>query len=244
MKLFDTNHFPVVSEGTKFDFSCSLPEEDLISIDIRKTSVEVKPTTKHDGTNLLELTDYDKQRLFDIVINIDNIRMLGKQVTLLVCLTATKPVLYSFEIDGKRASAEQRQLLCTDCNLEDSVVCRGVTLYDFFRHFKLRYHSYDAVTEDGQVYQFTVSDIASYTSVLNEKAEEAKREANRIRVVYSSPGDSDDTKEKIRQDAERKQKEQELEKDIRSLIDGLEQVFDETRVFRSMADLYRIFSRW
>ena len=228
MKLFNEQHFPVVDEGTHFDFSCSLPKEELFSIDIQKEDIKIEPVTTHSGVTLLELTDLEKAKMYDILMQVDNIRMLGKKTSMLVSLSDKKPMLFKVEIDNNPAPSSVRGTLCSECNMTDSMVCYNTTLTDFLKKNKLRHYYYDAAVKgQEEPYQFTLSDIAQYSNALKKKTEDTV--CGDCRVHYESPINVQE-----RSDL------QELADRLNAFADFIEKHFEGAHI-NNMADLHRLF---
>lgn len=245
MNLFNDDHFPVAPAGTKFDFFCRLPEEDLFAITIRKHDIKVEPTTVHSGTHLTELADIEKQKLFDIIMKVDDIRLLGDKVCLLVSLEGSKPMLHRMEIDDLEVNNDVRATLCANCDLEDSLVCKDKTLMDFLQNTRLKHQYYTAMpVDEDSFYDFSLLDVAQYSKALQDKATAAKQEAERIKVVYSSP---DTPKEEVRKNEERadhKREMKEFSEKLEQMSRMFDEIFDDKTVIRNMSDLYRLFSRF
>lgn len=231
MKLFNKNHYPVLEEGVHFDFYYALPKENVFSITIKPYDIKIEPTTKHSDTFYTELTDEEKQRLFDIVVKVDLIRMFGKNINILVSLNETKPVLHNLEINKVAADKSKRETLCKECNLIDSAIAYNQTLSEFLRNTRHMYYNYEAVDcSDQKIYTFNLDDVAKYSRAIQDS----------VKIKYDAP----------------EKKVQERGKNYTFSISDdvpeneymtLEQIIDEVWKnfeIRGLDDLYRYFPRW
>ena len=231
MKLFNRNHYPVLEEGVHFDFYYALPKENVFSISITRFDIKIEPTTKHSDTFYTELTDTEKQKLFDIVVNVDDIRLLGTEVTLLVSLNENKPVLHNMEIYKVPATKTQRATVCKECNLIDSAIAYDKTLSEFLRTTKHKYYNYEAVDCSNQkIYTFDLADVAKYSRAIQDSVkvkydvtEESKPERDENYTFYAVEEITDDER-----------------KTFEDLIDKVWKNFE----IRSIKDLYRHFPEW
>ena len=227
MRLFNKSHFPVLDEGVHFNFCYALPSEDTFSVTIKEHSIKIEPTTKHDKVFLTDLTDNEKKKLFDLVVNVDDIRLLGHTIQMLLSLKEDTPFLHDCTIDGKMASKKTRSLICNQCHLKDSILVYDKTLTEFLKTAKISYNDYEAVDcSNYKPYLFSTQDIANYSRALQ----------NTTQVNYEvkeTPAKDKDTKEKYTFKATWSPTEEEEDEDL-SLGDI---------IFHNMRELWDIFNR-
>lgn len=222
MRLFNKNHFPVLDEGVHFDFCYALPTEDTFSVTIKKHSIKIEPTTKHDKVMLLDLTDTEKQKLFDLIMKVDDIRLLGNNVQMLVSLAENKPFLHNLTVDGMMAPKKTRDLVCKECNMQDSVLCYDKTLTEFLKTTKLSYNEYEAIDcNTTKPYKFSLQDIFNYSKALQDTA---------VEVHYELTEDKPKEKDK-----------DEFTITVSRIPDGeITDLFRSTGTFRSMKELLKL----
>ena len=125
MKRLFTNELNLESfKKDRFNIMRSFPSTHMIVVHITKADIKINPAL---GVRNPDLYDYEKAGLYKMLVGIDNVRMLGKDIALYLGITPKENYLCYMMVDGKNSDRKTRRLFCQSFGFSDAVLQYGVT---------------------------------------------------------------------------------------------------------------------